>query len=111
MDFEIFALQSSIDAERRVYNRLDQKKEEVIILPSKEVVKYEPDVKLLLDAFPDMKVSVENKQPYTLTISLQDLVQIVPRKRIRIDSYDSLRKLLRGAYNVELILTSRKTKA
>ena len=45
-----------------------------------------------------------------LTVRLQELLHILPRKRPRIDSYRSLVKLLQDKRGVNLIIKSRKTK-
>lgn len=46
----------------------------------------------------------------TLTVRLQELLRLLPRKRPRIDSYRSLVKQLYDEHGVNLIIKSRKTK-
>lgn len=46
----------------------------------------------------------------TLTVRLQELLRLLPRKRPRIDSYRSLVKQLYNEHGVNLIIKSRKTK-
>lgn len=46
----------------------------------------------------------------TLTVKLQELLRLLPRKRPRIDSYRSLVKQLYDENGVNLIIKSRKTK-
>lgn len=50
------------------------------------------------------------KAGMNLRISLEELFQIAPRTRKRIDSYDSLVAFLRDEMLVNLIITSNKTK-
>ena len=45
-----------------------------------------------------------------LTVKLQELLRLLPRKRPRIDSYRSLVKQLYDENGVNLIIKSRKTK-
>lgn len=46
----------------------------------------------------------------TITVTLQELLTVSPRKRRRISAYDSLVRHLREQHGVELIITSNKTK-
>lgn len=46
----------------------------------------------------------------TLTLRLQELLKLLPRKRPRIDSYRLLMKQLYDEHGVNLIIKSRKTK-
>lgn len=45
-----------------------------------------------------------------LTIGLQDLLNICPRKRRRIDAFKTLRKYLKDNHSVDLHIVSRKDK-
>lgn len=49
-------------------------------------------------------------QGATWTIALHDLLKICPRKRRRTDSYEKLSKYLKKEYNINLQITSRKSK-
>lgn len=46
----------------------------------------------------------------TIKMTLQEILGIIPKKRARIDSYRMLTQFLKETLNVDLILTSRKTK-
>lgn len=46
----------------------------------------------------------------TIKITLQEILKIIPKKRPRIDSYMSLVRYLHEFFDVELIITSNKTK-
>ena len=62
----------------------------------------------------EIEVLEENFGPLvsgrTLTVRLQELLRLLPRKRSRIDSYRSLVKQLYNEHGVNLIMKSRKTK-
>lgn len=73
-----------------------------IIIPEK----YEPDIKALCE-YSGMKTV---KEGMTISITLQEILKICPRKRHRKDSYNSLVKYLREQWNVELFITSNKSK-
>lgn len=47
----------------------------------------------------------------TIKITLQEILRIIPRKRPRVDSYKSLVRYLHDHLDVELIITSNKTKS
>ncbi len=46
----------------------------------------------------------------TIKLSLQEALNVMPRRRARIDSYKSLIDFLHNEMEVTLVLTSRKTK-
>lgn len=46
----------------------------------------------------------------TIKMTLQEILSIIPKKRARIDSYHVFTQFLKETMNVDLILTSRKTK-
>ena len=46
----------------------------------------------------------------TIVVDLQRLLQLIPKRRRRIDSYRPLMKQLHDEYGVNLIIKSRKTK-
>ena len=46
----------------------------------------------------------------TIKMTLQEILSIIPKKRPRIESYKMLITFLKDEMNVDLILTSRKTK-
>lgn len=43
-----------------------------------------------------------------IEISLQEMLKICPRKRVRSDAYNMLKAELKGKYDVDLVITSRK---
>ena len=45
-----------------------------------------------------------------INIMLQEILRIIPRKRPRVDSYKALVKYLLEEFDLELIITSNKTK-
>ena len=46
----------------------------------------------------------------TIKMTLQEILSIIPKKRARIESYNTLMKFLKDELDVDLTLTSRKTK-
>ena len=44
----------------------------------------------------------------TITMSLKEALQVLPRKRARVDSYQALIRFLREEMNVNLIILSKK---
>ena len=67
---------------------------------------YTNEIKALCDY-----AGVESLTPgMTIRMTLQEMLSIVPRKRPRIESYKTLINFLKDEMNVDLILTSRKTK-
>lgn len=56
-------------------------------------------------------IGIENfKVGNIISVSLQELLTIIPKKRKRIDSYNSLVKYLSDERGITLDITSRKTK-
>ena len=45
-----------------------------------------------------------------IDIQLKELLEIIPQRRKRIDSYNKLVRYLKSAFGVELIISSQKTK-
>lgn len=68
--------------------------------------KYEADIKALCDYAGTTTLT----EGMTISITLQDILKIRPRKRRRVDSFNSLVKYLRERWGVELIITSNKIK-
>lgn len=80
--------------------------------PNQQVIKtvipklYEDDIKALCDY-----AGVDSLTGgMTIRMTLQEILGIIPKKRARIESYRMLTQFLKETMNVELILTSRKTK-
>jgi len=51
----------------------------------------------------------ELKSGMVITIELEKAVKLLGRTRVRVDAFSRLKKVLHEQYNVELIITSRKT--
>lgn len=66
--------------------------------------KYEADIKALCDYAGTTTLT----EGMTINITLQDILKICPRKRRRVDSFNSLVKYLREQWDVELIISSKK---
>lgn len=45
-----------------------------------------------------------------INIQLKELLEIIPQKRKRIDSYNKLVRYMKSAFGVDLIISSQKTK-
>jgi hypothetical protein len=67
---------------------------------------YEAEVKALC-AYAGVDTLMEGM---TIKMTLQEILGIIPKKRARIESYRMLTQFLKETMNVDLILTSRKTK-
>ena len=109
MEFAMY-LQRMLDNEIPTYEEIDPSR--VILIPrqySQEESLFEDDLSNLKDRFPYLGVALLNKAPYRIELSLAEIVQICPRNRQRIDSYDRLRRYLLTK-GVELIVYSQKTK-
>ena len=53
--------------------------------------------------------ALEAKQPYTIEMTLQEISQLFPGRRVRLDAYTRLTRYL-ATQQITLSLTSRKTK-
>ena len=109
MEFAMY-LQRMLDNEIPTYEEVDPTR--VILIPrhySQEEALFEDDLANLKARFLDLGVALLNKTPYKIEISLAEIVQICPRNRQRIDSYDRLKRYLLTK-GVELIVYSQKTK-
>ena len=65
--------------------------------------KFDTDIKALSTKW-------ELKNGTCVNTTLQELLLIVPRRRARVDAYNSLVKYLKSNYGVTLIIRSRKQK-
>ena len=109
MEFAMY-LQRMLDNEIPTYEEIDPSR--VILIPrqySQEESLFEDDLSNLKTRFPDLCVALLNNAPYRIELSLAEIVQVCPRNRQRIDSYDRLRRYLLTK-GVELIVYSQKTK-
>ena len=109
MEFAMY-LQPMLDNEIPTYEEIDPSR--VILIPrqySQEESLFEDDLANLKARFPDLGVALLNKTPYRIEMTLAEIVQVCPRNRQRIDSYDRLKRYLLTK-GVELIVYSQKTK-
>lgn len=67
--------------------------------------KYRKDVALLQSKYGDAF-----KTGFSINLTLQEALAIIPRDRRRVDSYQGLVSFLGREYNIKLIITSNKTK-
>lgn len=105
-----FYLQRMLENDIVSYEEVDPTR--VILIPrqySQEESLFEDDLANLKARFPDLSVALLNKASYKIEISLAEIVQICPRNRQRIDSYDRLKRYLLTK-GIELIVYSQKTK-
>jgi hypothetical protein len=87
--------------------------ENIVFIPrnySEEEESQAPDIELLKKRFPEVVESFETGKPLTLELSLAEISTIIPKKRIRVDAYARLQRLLKTK-NIELKIFSQKTKA
>lgn len=103
-------LQRMLDNEIPTYEEIDPSR--VILIPrqySQEESLFEDDLANLKARFPDLGVALLNKTPYRIEMTLAEIVQVCPRNRQRIDSYDRLKRYLLTK-GVELNVYSQKSK-
>ena len=87
--------------------------ENMVFIPrnyTEELDSLAPDIELLKKRFPEVVESFETGKPLTLELSLAEISTIIPKKRIRVDAYARLQRLLKTK-NIELKIFSQKTKA
>ena len=105
-----FYLQRMLENDIVSYEEIDSSR--VILIPrqySQEESLFEDDLANLKARYPDLGVALLNKTPYRIEMTLAEIVQVCPRNRQRIDSYDRLKRYLLTK-GVELIVNSQKTK-
>ena len=105
-----FYLQRMLENDIVSYEEIDSSR--VILIPrqySQEESLFEDDLANLKARYPDLGVALLNKTPYRIEMTLAEIVQVCPRNRQRIDSYDRLKRYLLTK-GVELIVYSQKTK-
>ena len=100
-----------LGAERRsVSNRLENAEPSVIVKRdsnSKPVPeKYKKDVATLEEKYGSLSSLIG----LSITITLKEALEIMPRNRRRIDAYEGLRNYLKREYGIELTIKSQKTK-
>ena len=112
MDATVYFLQRSMENERQ-YTPVLINKENIIVIPrslNDETKYFSDEVEVLKNAFPDMVKALEAKQPYTIEMTLQEISQLFPGRRVRLDAYTRLTRYL-ATQHITLSLTSTKTKS
>jgi hypothetical protein len=112
IDATVYFLQRSMEDERQ-YTPVLMNKEEVIVIPRslQDETNYLCDeIAVLKKAFPEMTRALEAGQPYTIEMTLQEISQLFPGRRVRLDAYTRLTRYL-ATQHITLSLTSRKTKS
>ena len=110
MNFTLY-LQRMLENECPSYQEVSP--ENIVFIPrnlSDEQESLAPDMELLKKRFPEVVESLESGKPLTLELSLAEISGIIPKKRIRVDAYARLQRLLKTK-NIELKIFSQKTKA
>ena len=110
MNFALY-LQRMLDNECPSYQEVSP--ETIVFIPrnySEEEESLAPELELLKKRFPEVVESFETGMPLTLELSLAEISTIIPKKRIRVDAYARLQRLLKTK-NIELKIFSQKTKA
>lgn len=110
MNFTLY-LQRMLDNECTSYQEVNPAN--IVFIPrnySEEEDSLAPDLELLKKRFPEVVESLETGKPLTLELSLAEISAIIPKKRIRVDAYARLQRLLKTK-NIELKIFSQKTKA
>ena len=95
MNFTLY-LQRMLDNECPSYQEVNP--ENIVFIPrnySEEEDSLAPDLELLKKRFPDVVESLETGKPLTLELSLAEISTIIPKKRIRVDAYARLQRLLK----------------
>ena len=100
-----------LGAERySVSNRLENAEPSVIVKkdsnPKPVPEKYKEDVATLEEKYG----SLSSLTGLSITLTLKEALEIMPRNRKRIDAYEGLRNYLKREYGIELTIKSQKTK-
>lgn len=110
MNFALY-LQRMLDNECPSYQEVSP--ENIIFIPrnySEEEDSLASEIEMLKKRFPEVVESLETGKSLTLELSLAEISAIIPKKRIRVDAYARLQRLLKTK-NIELKIFSQKTKA
>ena len=111
MDITVCFLQRAMENERQ-YTPILMNKEEVIVIPrslQEETNYFTYELEVLEEAYPEMAKAIEEKRPYTIEMTLQEISKLFPGRRVRLDAYTRLQRFL-ATQQITLLLTSRKTK-
>ena len=99
-----------LGAERRsVSNRLENATPSVIVKKdSTEPIpeKYKKDIAALQEKYGKLS----SLTGLSISLTLKEALEIMPRNRRRIDAYEGLRNYLKREYGIELLIKSQKTK-
>lgn len=114
MNYDFFTIQRGLDSDHPalVTTKLNQNETHQVILIrdyEKEQSVLSDDIDKLVSAFPEIKAAIESGGTLIKELTLQEISTIVPRQRVRIDSYARLVRLLLTK-GIELKITSRKTR-
>ena len=112
IDATVYFLQRWIEEERQ-YQPILMIREDIIVIPrslNDETKYFSDEVEVLKNAFPDLAKALEAGQPYTIEMTLQEISQLFPGRRVRLDAYTRLTRYL-ATQHITLSLTSRKTKS
>ena len=112
IDATVYFLQRCIEEERQ-YKPILMNREDIIVIPrslNDETKYFSDEVEVLKNAFPDLAKALEAGQPYTIEMTLQEISQLFPGRRVRLDAYTRLTRYF-ATQHITLSLTSRKTKS
>lgn len=68
--------------------------------------KYKKDIAALQEKYG----SLSSLAGLSINLTLKEALEIMPRKRKRVDAYEGLKNYLKREYGIELIIKSQKTK-
>ena len=111
----ILNLQEAFFREREIANKV-QANENIAVDINEEKAKIDEDTVMGSDEFESEIKALQSYCGKTLSkglridIQLKELLEIIPQRRKRIDSYNKLVRYLKSAFGVELIISSQKTK-
>lgn len=109
MNFTLY-LQRMLDNECPSYQEVSP--ENVVFIPrnySEEEGCLSPEIEMLKNHFPEVAEALGAGKPLTLELSLGEISAIIPKKRVRVDAYARLQRILKTK-NIELKIFSQKTK-
>ena len=90
-------------------NRLENATPSVIVKKdSTEPIheKYKKDITALQDKYGDLS----SLSGLSISLTLKEALEIMPRNRRRVDAYEGLKNYLKREYGIELLIQSQKTK-
>ena len=111
----ILNLQEAFFREREIANTV-QANEDIAADIKEEKAKIDEDTVMGSDEFESEIKALQSycgkplSKGLRIDIQLKELLEIIPQRRKRIDSYNKLVRYLKSAFSVELIISSQKTK-